>query len=90
LSLLEGNGHEFHIDARPRGSSAKDIDGQSFRLAVLDLGKWWEATIMSNPDKFVDHFKHRNTVDVGQWESGRIEARSGHRYRQEPVPRRGA
>ena len=65
LSLLEGNGHEFHIDARPRGSSAKNIDGQSFRFAVFDLGKWWKATIMSNPDRFVDHFKHCKTVDVG-------------------------
>ncbi len=65
LSLLEGNGHEFHIDTRPRGSSAKIIDGQSFRFAVFDLGKWWKATIMNNPDRFVDHFKHCNTVNVG-------------------------
>ena len=48
LSLLEGNGHEFHIDARPRGSSAKNIDGQSFRFAVFDLGKWWEVLSMGN------------------------------------------
>jgi hypothetical protein len=52
LSLLEGNEHEFHIDARPRGSSAKNIDGQSFLFAVFDLGKWWKATIMSNLDRW--------------------------------------
>jgi hypothetical protein len=63
LSLLEENGHEFHIDARPRGSSAKNIDGQSFRFAVFDLGKWRKATIMSNPDRLI--FKHCSTVDVG-------------------------
>ena len=58
-------GTKFHIDARPRGSSAKNIVGQSFRFAVFDLGKRWKATIMGNPDRFVDHFKHCNTVDVG-------------------------
>jgi hypothetical protein len=50
--------------ARPRGSSVKNIDGQSFRFAVFDLGKLWKATIMSNPDRFVDHFQHCNTADV--------------------------
>jgi hypothetical protein len=38
LSLLERNGHEFHIDARPRGSCAKNIDDQSFLFSVFDLG----------------------------------------------------
>ena len=30
-------------------------------LPSLTYGKSWKATIMSNPDRFVDHF----TVDVG-------------------------
>jgi hypothetical protein len=34
-------------------------------IAVFDLSKMVEATIMSNPDGLVDHFKHCNTVDVG-------------------------
>jgi hypothetical protein len=55
LPLLEGYGHEFHIDARPRGNSAKNIHGQSFRFAVYHFGKWWKATIMGNPGRFVDH-----------------------------------
>jgi hypothetical protein len=29
---------------------------------------------MSNPDRFVDHFKHCNTVDVGLGQSRRFDA----------------
>jgi hypothetical protein len=51
LPLFEGNGHKFNFDACPRGSGAKNIYGQPFRFAVSNLGKWWKALIVSNPDR---------------------------------------
>jgi hypothetical protein len=64
LPLLEGNGHEFHIDARPRGSSAKISTAGPSDLPSLTSANGGNP-VMSNPDRFVDHFKRCKTVDVG-------------------------
>ena len=52
LSLIKRHRHELHVDTCPRGGGAKNVDGQTFRISVPDLGKRWKVLIVSDPHWF--------------------------------------